>query len=66
MKRKRTSRPSKADLYRDYRREANILDFSWKMHCREIRQQRWEKLRRYLLRWLLFAGLAFLLWLLGR
>lgn len=52
--------------YRDYRREVNIVDFSWGMQCRELRRQRRERLRKRFLRWLSFVLLGLLLWLLGR
>lgn len=67
MNRKRISRSSEADgLYRDYRRDVNILDFSWGLQCREARQRRrarrWRRVRLVL--W--FAGLILVLWLLVR
>ena len=67
MNRKRISRSSEADgLYRDYRREVNILDFSWGQPCREARQQRRARRCRSIRLVLWFAGLILMLWLLVR
>lgn len=66
MKERAPSRSSKAYLYRDFRREVNILDFSRGMSPREIRLRRRKKIRRTLLRLLLLAGCIVLWNLLGR
>lgn len=66
MNPKRAPHSSESNLYRDYRRDVNILDLSWVLECREVRLRRRARRRRRVLRLLWILGIAVAWWLLKR